>query len=111
MNMVNFYVMELQQAWIKARMRMDARLWLCLAVALTSWTVVAGSDSTFSAINDWIMNALTGSFGMLITMIGLVVGLVSALAGAFKFFLVLIGIILAAVYGGPLIEQFFTATF
>lgn len=78
---------------------------------MTSSFAFASGDTTFSAMSDWIIDKLSGSGGLLLAIIALVIAVVSALSGYFKMFAISLVVIIAATLGPGIISGFFTATF
>ena len=66
--------------------RLNTRYLLMPLLGLLSAPVFAGSDTTFQSMVDWIQDKLTGSMGLLLALIALVIAIISSAMGQFKAF-------------------------
>ena len=80
-------------------------------LGLLSAPAFAGSDTTFQSMVDWIQDKLTGSMGLLLALIALVIAIISSAMGQFKAFMAVLVVVVAATLGTSIIIGMFTATF
>ena len=91
--------------------RLNTRYLLLPMLGLLSAPAFAGSDTTFQSMVDWIQDKLTGSMGLLIALIALVIAIISPAMGQFKAFMAVLVVVVAATLGTAIIIGMFTATF
>lgn len=98
------------QRWFK-RFALALMVLAVLVVLFTPEVALAGSDSTFRAIVDWVVGILKGSGGLLIATIALVVAVISLLSGKFGAVGIAFAVAIVAIYGPDVLESWFTAVF
>lgn len=91
--------------------RLNTRYLLMPLLGLLSAPAFAGSDTTFQSMVDWIQDKLTGSMGLLLALIALVIAIISSAMGQFKAFMAVLVVVVAATLGTSIIIGMFTATF
>lgn len=90
--------------------RLNTRYLLLPLFDLLSAPAFAGSDTTFQSMVDWIQDKLTGSMGMLLALVALVIAIISASMGKFTAFMAVLVVVAAATLGTAIIIGMFTAT-
>ena len=90
--------------------RLNTRYLLLPLFGLLSAPAFAGSDTTFQSMVDWIQDKLTGSMGMLLALVALVLAIISASMGKFTAFMAVLVVVAAATLGTAIIIGMFTAT-
>ncbi|MFH6973105.1 TrbC/VirB2 family protein [Neisseria sp. 23W00296] len=90
--------------------RLNTRYLLLPLFGLLSAPAFAGSDTTFQSMVDWIQDKLTGSMGMLLALVALVIAIISASMGKFTAFMAVLVVVAAATLGTAIIIGMFTAT-
>ena len=90
--------------------RLNTRYLLLPLFGLLSAPAFAGSDTTFQSMVDWIQDKLSGSMGVLIALIALLIAIISSAMGKFSAFLAVLVVVAAATLGGAIIAGAFTAT-
>lgn len=90
--------------------RLNTRYLLMPLFGLLSAPAFAGSDTTFQSMVDWIQDKLTGSMGLLLALIALVIAIISSAMGQFKAFMAVLVVVVAATLGTSIIIGMFTAT-
>ena len=90
--------------------RLSTRYLLLPLLGLLSAPAFAGSDTTFQSMVDWIQDKLTGSMGMLLALVALVIAIMSASMGKFTAFMAVLVVVVAATLGTAIIIGMFTAT-
>lgn len=84
-------------------------LLLCCAALATSTAAYAGSDTTFSAGVLKLTNFLSGSGGLLITLVAIIAAVVAGATGNMKTALTALGVAILASVGPTVAATFFTA--
>ena len=83
----------------------------CLVVLMAALSpAFAGTDATFSIAVNKIMSWMSGSFGVLISLLALVTALIGAITGKLMLLTSAVGVALAFYVGPGIIQGFFTAT-
>ena len=90
--------------------RLNTRYLMLPLLGLLSAPAFAGSDTTFQSMVDWIQDKLTGSMGVLIALVALVIAIISSAMGQFRAFMAVLVDVVAATLGTAIIIGMFTAT-
>lgn len=96
---------------IKSKFNNLIKFMLLSILSTVANLVYAKGDTTFSTWTDWIVDKLSGSGGMFIAIVGLVLTVIQGVSGNYKTAVSLFFVVILAVLGPDIVQGLFSATF